>query len=126
MLDTKTKLKILDFDCETRPLSFRGDYRPTAEITALAMCWADDQSSLRAYLLGDTDTVSLLKAFVKRYNEADIVTAHNVRGFDLSIINAALIEFGLPILTPKLAIDTYLDFKKRRDIPISQEFLLDL
>lgn len=121
----KSNLKILDLDTESRPLSFWGQ-KPSIEITAIATCFTDDIGSMEIWLLGLNDPVDMLKAFVERYNEADIVTAHNVRGYDLPNINGALMEYGLPQLTPKMTQDTYLDLKKRGSIPASQEYFLDL
>jgi hypothetical protein len=119
------KLKILDLDTESRPLSYWGE-RPTAEITAIAWCFTDNIGSMEVRLLGVHDPVDMLQSFVTVYNIADIVTAHNIRRFDLPMINGNLMEYGLPKLTPKLTIDTYGDMVKRGDIPASQEYLLDL
>lgn len=119
-------LKILDFDIETRPLSFWYDGKPTAEITAIASCWADDPNSLQVYLLGQDDPEVILNSFVARYNKADVVTGHYIRRFDLPAINGALMEYGMAPLAPKLTIDTKMDLVKRGDIPATQEFLSEL
>jgi hypothetical protein len=124
-LESQAKLRILDFDTEARPLSYWGD-RPTAEITAIASCFVDDIGSMEVSLLGQDDPKEMLQRFVERYDAADIVTAHNLRRYDLPQINGALMEYGLPSLKPKTTIDTYLDMKKKGDIPASQEYLLDL
>lgn len=117
--------RILDFDIENRPLSYWGE-NGTSDITAIATCWADDISSLEVYLLGDKSSEEILRLFVARYDEAGIVTGHNIRGHDLPIINGALLEAGMPNLTPKLTQDTYYDLRKRKGIPASQEYLLSL
>src|SRR6185436_10157697 len=97
MLTTKKQLKVLDFDIENRPLSYWiPDGKPTAEITAIASCWADDPESMVVHLLGQDDPELMLQFFVNRYNKADIVTGHYIRVHDLPIINGALMEFGLP------------------------------
>lgn len=124
-LRTNPKLRILDFDIENRPLSYWGE-EPTADITAIASCWSDDPNSLQVLLLGDKGIEEILRLFVTRYNQAGMVTGHNIRGHDLPIINGAMLEFGLPNLTPKLTQDTYHDLKKRKGIPASQEYLLAL
>jgi len=123
--ETTTKLRILDFDIETAPLTYWG-LRPTALITAIASCFADDLSSMTVRLLGRDDPVEMLEEISDKYNEADMVTGHNIRRFDLPMINGALLEHGLEPLKPKMTQDTYLDMKKRGDIPASQEYLLDL
>lgn len=122
----KRKLKILDFDIETRPLSFWYDGKPTAEITAIASCWSDDPGSMLVTLLGQHDPEYILNSFRERYDEADIVTGHYIRKFDLPMINGALMENGLPPLGPKLTTDTKMDLIKKGDIPATQEFLGEL
>lgn len=115
-LVTKKKLRILDFDIETRPLSFWGE-RPTAEITAIASAFIDEPNTMKAYLLGQDTPEKILRTFVERYNEADMVVGHNIRSFDLPQINGSLLEYGMDKLQPKLTQDTYLDMYKRGGYP---------
>jgi hypothetical protein len=119
-------LKILDFDIENRPLTYWREDRPTAEITSIASCWHGDMGTLTASLLGVDDPEQMLVDFVKRYDEADIVTGHYIRKHDLPIINGALMEYGLPQLRPKLTQDTMLDLFVKADIPSSQEYLCEV
>jgi hypothetical protein len=123
MLFVKKRLKILDFDIESRPLSFWVPTKPTAEITAIASCWVDEPASLKVDPLGVTDTETMLLNFVERYDQADMVTGHYIRGFDLPMINGALMEFGLPHLKPKMVCDTRMDMRRKGDIPATQEYL---
>jgi hypothetical protein len=117
--------RVLDFDIENRPLSYWLPDRPTAEITAIASMWIGEPESMEVLLLGRETYEQILKRFVKRYNEADLVTGHYIRKHDLPIINGALIEMGLPTLQPKMTCDTKLDMVRKADIPATQEFLLD-
>lgn len=126
MLTHKKAIKILDFDIENRPLSYWYDGKPTAEITAIAACWAHDPSSMLIGLLGVRTLSEILIDFVKLYDEADMVTGHNIRAHDLPIINGALMELNLPKLKAKLTCDTLKDMHKKGDMPASQEYLLDL
>ena len=122
------KFRTLDFDIENRPLTYWVPDNPTAQITAIASCWADDPSSMRVDLLTPAENFSetdMLLAFCDRYNEADMVTGHYIRKHDLPIINGALFEHGLPLLRSKLTCDTKLDMFKKSDIPATQEFLLE-
>jgi hypothetical protein len=135
-------LRILDFDIENRPLSYWVDDNPTAEITSIASCWVDDPDSMEVLLLGvecrhhgwdcpdmvpgEMSGEEILRRFVARYNEADMVTGHYIRRHDLPINNAMLMEVGLPILEPKLSCDTKLDMPKKADLPATQEFLLEM
>jgi hypothetical protein len=126
MLKAKRQLKILDFDIETRPLSFWYDGKPTAEITVIASCWANDMSTMQVHVLGEDEPEAMLTHFVERYDQADIVTGHYIRMFDLPMISGALLEYGFRPLSPKLTIDTKNDLIKKGDIPATQEFLGEL
>jgi hypothetical protein len=99
---------------------------PTAEITSIASCWADDLSTMQVDLLGVVDLRTILINFVERYNEADMVTGHYIRKHDLPHINAALMEQGLPQLGPKLTCDTKMDMHKKAGLPATQEYLSDI
>lgn len=125
MLDFKRHINILDFDIETRPLTYWAD-RPSAEITAIAWCWAHDFNTMDVTLLGVDEPVAMLERFTQVYNQADMVTGHYIRKFDLPQINGALMEYGLPQLGPKLTCDTRLDLHKKGDIPATQEYLGEL
>lgn len=117
--------RVLDFDIENRPLSYWTPDRPTAEVTAIGMCWVGEPDSLEVALLGRESAVEMLLRFIARYNQADLVTGHYIRRHDLPILNGALMELGLPTLGPKLTSDTKLDMVKKGDIPATQEFLLE-
>ena len=136
-------LRILDFDCEARPLSWYGGEFVTKELTAIACAFTPVKATsavrIECWLLGTPeqqakypDIVSgpeMLANFVERYNEADLVTGHYIRGYDLPVINGALLEFGLPLLGDKLAQDTKTDLVKRSGLSVSMEnlgALLDL
>ena len=114
--------KILDFDTECRPLSYLGQDFTTSEITAIAASFGLDQP-VYCWLLGRDHPAWMLNRFVDMYNEADIVTGHYIRAFDLPKINGALMEYGLPLLGPKLTIDTKNDLKPLNGISKSQESL---
>lgn len=119
----------LDFDLENSPLSYWQPDRPTARITAIASCWTDDLSSMEVLALesgaGLDEERAMLEGFVARYNAADGVSGHYIRKHDLPIINGALYELGMPLLSEKLTCDTKLDAFRKADIPFTQEFLLE-
>jgi len=106
-------VRILDFDIENRPSSYIGADFTSAEVTAVAACWADEPKSMRVWLvrpgvLGTRPSlVALLKGFRPMYDAADMVTCHFGRVHDLPKINGAMIEFGLPLIS-----DTKLDFMR--------------
>jgi len=115
--------RVLDFDIENRPLAYLGDDYTTAEITAVAWCWVGQPETLTSRTLGDYKLRTILIEFVARYNVADIVTGHYIRGHDLPVINGALLELGLPPLGQKMTSDTKLDLVARKYVSASQENL---
>jgi hypothetical protein len=125
--------RILDFDTESRPLSYLGSDYTTAELTAIAACWVDKPRSMRVWVLGhecsscghnDGSTMEeMLDGFLALWNKADMVSCHNLRRHDLPRINAMLLELGRPGLSPKLVEDTYGDLKRKNGVSGSQESL---
>lgn len=118
--------RILDFDIESRPLGWYGGIFVHQEVTVISSAWTDDpegtmQTNYLTKRAGSAER--MFKAFVKRYNEADIVAGHYIRGFDLPHINWGLAEFGLPILGPKLTHDTKGALVKMHGVSKSQENL---
>jgi hypothetical protein len=120
-----TGLRILDLDIECRPLSYLGQDYTTAEITAIATCWVVNGKprDVKCWLLGEVESWDFLEMFRERYDQADMVSGHFLRAFDLPVINGAMLDNGLPPLSSKLASDTKLDLKKRKYISASQENL---
>jgi hypothetical protein len=124
-------LRILDFDLENRPLSYLGSDYTTGDITAIAWAWYDEDNfalygeDVACYkqTKDDRSRSTMMKAFVKAYDQADIVTGHFIRGYDLPVINGALMELGMPVLSDKRTHDTKLDLIKRKYISASQENL---
>ena len=120
---TARPMRVLDFDVEARPLHWiAGDY-VSREITAMAWAWVHDPEAVTCYLLGETDPVVMLRAFVEAYNQADLVTGHYIVGYDLLMINGAMTEYGLPSLGDKMVQDTKVHFIKRAGLSSSQENL---
>jgi hypothetical protein len=128
------EFRILDFDIENRPLSYWVPDRPTAEVTAIAAGWADRPENVKVWLLRPASTEAdhraqmrqMLDEFAAMYAVADMVTGHYIRRHDLPIIQAHMVEWGLPLLGPKLAQDTKLDLVGFSDIPKTQEHLSNL
>lgn len=119
------RLRVLDFDIETRRVGFHsaGRFAPDGcEPVAIAASWADRQP-VTCWMLTDHTSVEMLSGFRKLWDEADLVTGHYIRKFDLPIINGALLEHGLPLLTSKLTCDTKGDLVDRAGLSASQENL---
>lgn len=131
-----TPLSILDFDLENRPLSYLGMDFTTAEITAIAWSWVGEKK-IECLLLGidgkfrdDSGTAytaaAAFRHFAKVFASADIVTGHYIRGHDLPMLNASMMENKLPPLPSKLAQDTKCDLIHRKGLSMSQENLAAL
>ncbi len=120
---------MLDFDIENRPLSYWYDGNPTAEITAIAWGWHDEDEVHCGMVNGKTESAffdsmeDMLVRFCTAYDQADMVTGHYIRKHDLPIINGALMEMKMAPLRSKLTHDTKLDLLRISGLPASQEAL---
>lgn len=117
--------RVLDFDIENRPLSYKGMDFTTADITAIAASF-NPRGSIWC---GDAVVPGrevMLKEFVIMYNEADMVTGHFIRKHDLPMINGALLEIGMEPLKPKLTSDTCLDLREMKGLFKSQKDLSEM
>lgn len=103
-------------------------------MTAIAWSWLDEDKVTCRTLVDYAKTVPdflqvlftgcrpLLAEFVEVYNQADIVTGHNINRFDVPAINAELMRLMLPPLQDKPRIDTMKlkakarGFKKAQDV----------
>jgi hypothetical protein len=106
-------LRTLDFDCENRPLSYLGGDFTTPELTAVAYQFIGEKDSDDVWVLGEDTLLSILHGFRGAWDQADMVTGHNIRKHDLRLVNAMLLEARLPPLGCKLVCDTYRDLKTR-------------
>lgn len=118
-----SEIRVLTVDIENRPLAYLGQDYTTGEITAICACFHSDRKSLRVWLLGRDDPKAMLEGFRKMYNAADLVTGHFIRGYDLPVINGAMVEYGLPSLADKFTCDTKIDLVKHKYLSASQENL---
>jgi hypothetical protein len=114
--------RILDFDSEARPLSWYGGDFVTKELTAIAAKFIGEDK-MHVWVLGPDKTEDMLAGFVKLYNQADIVTGHFIRGYDLPVVNGALVEHDMEPLHDKMSHDTKLDLIKFSGLSKSQENL---
>jgi len=125
--------RILDFDVETLARGYADPEWVPSLITAIAWSWLGDDkvetvtildyaSDLDEYLhMSFIGCAEMLEQFVSVYNQADAVTGHNIRRFDLGVMNAELMRLQLPVLQSKRVIDTIRlvrskGFKKGQDV----------
>lgn len=117
-------LRVLDFDCECRPLHWIGGDYVSRELTAIAWAWVETpQPEPTVVLLGELTVPQMLALFVTAFERADLVTGHYIRGFDLSLINSALVENQMPALGDKMTHDTKTDLLRMSGLSKSQENL---
>jgi len=122
----KSKFRILDFDIESRPLSYMGHDFTTSEITVIAAKFLDEDGEPDCWALGEVSPEEMLYNFLEKYNDCGMVTGHYIRGYDLPRVNQALSEYGFAPLENKLAHDTCLDLIKQQGFSKSQENLGEL
>jgi hypothetical protein len=124
------RLRILDLDVECRPTSWYAGDMNTKEITAIAWRFVDEpEDTTRCWLLEPSKTWAGhmkkkrkgMTSFLEAYNQADMVTGHYIRGFDLPLLNANAWRLGLPILSQKLAEDTKSDLVKLGGLSKAQQ-----
>lgn len=123
-------LRILDFDCECRPLAWYGGDFVTKQPTGIAWQFVGEKRT-HVGAIGESfdarnvldEEREMLERFREAYDKADIVTGHFVRGFDLPLLDGALMRLGQPALGPKLVQDTKLDLAKAHGLSKSQENL---
>jgi len=127
--------RVLGFDLESKPSAFWYE-RPTAEITAIAWKWTDEETvhvmarrSDGRFACNDGKRISHQKAFTRFaavLTEASVVFGHNIRNFDLPLLNAGMLRKELPVLPAVVASDTLRDVPRRRDMSWSLENLCAL
>lgn len=119
--------RVLDFDMEARPLGWLGGDFVHKEVTAIGWAFIEDGHPVDlecAQITRDARShKKMLRRFREVWEEADVVTGHYIRGFDLPLLNGALIEFDVPRLDAKLTHDTKLDLVKHNGMSKSQENL---
>lgn len=126
-------LRILDFDFESRPLHHAGHDWTSAEITAMAWSWIGSgdvdyvllqrdgkYAPRRGKKLAAAEALAHMRDLLE---EADFVTGHYIRKFDLPLLQGQLLEAGLRPLGPVMAQDTKVDLVRVKDLSVSQKNL---
>jgi len=118
--------RILCFDMEARPLGWYGGDFTHKEVTMISSAWIDDpEGTMKTFILTKRDGSGrkMAEAFLRRYNQADIVVGHYLRGFDLPLLNSTCLDLGLPPLKPIRVQDTKGDLLKLHGLSKSMENL---
>lgn len=118
------QLKVLDFDCECRPVAWIGGDFVTRGLTAIGWSFVGSgEVHSRVLTHKDRDTKRILEPFLVAYAAADIVQGHYIRGFDFGLVNGALVREGMPLLDAKMSRDTKNDLYTMSSVSKSQENL---
>jgi DNA polymerase elongation subunit (family B) len=130
-LESRRRARVLDFDCECRPIAWYGGDWVTKQPTAIAWKFVGERGPVEVAVVGESfdtrqtleEEAAMLEAFRVAFNAADIVTGHYIRGFDLPLLNGALMRLGLPLLESKMTHDTKSDLVRGQGLSKSQENL---
>lgn len=123
--------RVLHFDCECRPMAWYGGDFVTKQPTAISWKFLGERTDPYVAFIGsshepdnlDDEETEMIELFRFAYDQADIVTGHYIRGFDLPLLDGACMRLDLPLLGEKITSDTKLDFAKAQGISKSQENL---
>jgi hypothetical protein len=104
-------LRVLDFDMESMAAGFADPAWVPQKITCIAWSWEgyDAVNSVISTQMGffiPSIRAEMLAAFMPVYEQADMVTGHNLLRHDLPLLNAECMRLGLPKPSPKLVLDT--------------------
>lgn len=123
--------RVLCFDLESRPIAFWFGDKTTAQITAFGWKWEDEPEAKAMLLRADGRFTNIGKSrvplsaeqayerFVRELEAAGLVYGHNVRRFDLPLLQAGLLRLQLEPLPVLLTTDTLRDYPKRKDMSAS-------
>lgn len=103
---TKDTLRILDFDVETIAAGFADPNWVPQKITCIAWSWIGEDKVYSVTRLVEPGPSVMLTCFLEAYDEADMVTGHNLIRFDLPVLQSELLRHGFNSLGPKLVQDT--------------------
>ena len=128
--DQSAEWRILDFDVECRPIAWYGGDFVTKQPTAIGWRFLGEKKTHVAWIGQSYDARkvldeerAMLEKFLAAYNKADCVTGHYIRGFDLTLIQGALMRLKMPLIGTKMVQDTKVDLLKAHGISKSQENL---
>lgn len=100
------------------------EFRAESQITAIAWSWTDsDKVHCRVLAQDLSNERSMLEAFLRAFERADVVTGHYLRKHDLPLLVDHCIRLGLPLPKPVLVSDTMLDLPRVNGLGKSQENL---
>lgn len=125
-------LRVLDFDIETRKVGFHdaGRFAPAGcEPVAVAFKW-HGEAGVNVRTLNTKWSLGSLRWLVRplfdAFAEADIITGHYIKKFDLPILAGVALETGVYFQRPLMVVDTKTDLVELQGMSKSQENLAAL
>lgn len=97
-------LRILDFDLETVAAGFADPNWVPQRVTCIAWSWIGEDKVHSALRIEGVER--MFKEFLRSYEQADMVTGHNLIRFDLPVLNADLLRRDYEPLGKILVQDT--------------------
>ncbi len=119
-------LRVLDFDCEARATGYGDPNWVPQEITCIAWSWLGEKKVESRCRIDPGGARRMLEDFRRVWDRAEMVTGHNIRRYDLPVLNADYIRAGLPPLDSKLTHDTLRDVVRTKGLKRDQENLCKL
>jgi len=110
---SKKKLKILHLDCEALSAGYpTGTYNKVPQkMTAIAWSWGGDDnieviSCGKKGIFDEEIRAKMIKKFLPILEEANILSGHYLRGFDMPLFVEECHRLNLPMPSAKLVLDT--------------------
>ncbi len=103
-IDRSEDLRILDFDIETIAAGFADPQWVPQKITVIAWSWIGKDKVFSC--TRQEGVWDMLNDFALVFDEADMLTGHNLIRFDLPVLQSELLRHGFDSLGPKLVQDT--------------------
>lgn len=122
---TTKELRGLAFDVENKPGTYGpGDYTHP-KVTAIGWQFLDEKRAHSVVLQRDNaaSTVASCEVFREAWDQADFVVGHNIRRHDRKILDGLFTALGIPMLSHRRMVDTYLDQPKMEGLSRSLENL---
>jgi hypothetical protein len=120
-------LRLLCFDIENKPGTYGpGDYTHP-KVTAVACQFVDEEQGFAwCFRRDDPERMSAqAEEFRGFWDSTDAVMGHNIRRHDQKILDGMYAGLGIPLLSRKRMVDTYLDQPKMQGYSRSLENLAD-
>lgn len=109
---TDSPRRILDFDMETLAAGYADPAWVPDKITCISASWVGEDE-IHSFITGQLDWWSregrartVLRPFYELLQQADMVTGHNIRRFDLRVFNAEAMRCGVEPIRRILVEDT--------------------